>query len=401
MKILAIETSCDETAVAVVESRGNLDAPSFSALSNVVHSQIEVHKEYGGVFPNLAKREHSKNLVPVLEKALSEGFGNSKNQIPDSKQIPNNQKHQIEKIFEREPELLKQFLERIPQVAKPEIDALAVTSGPGLEPALWVGINFAKALSLVWQTPVVAINHMEGHIASVLLAQNKIDFPALALLISGGHTELVAASNWKNYRLIGKTRDDAVGEAFDKAARILGLPYPGGPEISALAKKSRDRNKTKIQNSKSQTNSKIKLPRPMINSQEADFSFSGLKTAVLYLVRNLGGLEKIDAETKQEIAREFEDAVVDILLAKTKKAIEGERFQTLIVGGGVSANKRIRESLAELARSKGLAFRLSAPELSTDNAVMIALAGFIEIEKRGLPEISERDKIKAEGNLTL
>jgi len=222
MKILAIETSCDETSVAIVEGKGKLENPSFEILSNVVLSQIKIHKKWGGVVPMMAKREHSKNLIAILEKSLRKSSFlklNLKSQISNLK--PEKQKR-LNKILEREPELLERFLKFIPTIKPPKIDVIAVTIGPGLEPALWVGINFAKALAFVWNKPIVAVNHMEGHIVASLLKSNLksqiskiMPFPALALLVSGGHTELVLIKKWGDYKIIGQTRDDAAGECFE------------------------------------------------------------------------------------------------------------------------------------------------------------------------------------------
>lgn len=409
MKILSIETSCDETAISIVEAKGNIKNHQFKVLSNITLSQAKLHAKYGGVFPSLAKREHSRNLVPVLQKVLEQGFGKHKSQTPNYRQITNSKLQKIKQILKREPELLEQFLEFIPTIKKPAIDKIAVTYGPGLEPALWVGINFAKALSEVWSTtkriPVVPVNHMEGHIASVLPLQNRgnsksetnsklkkkleirysgLEFPAVALLISGGHTELVLVKEWGDYKILGQTRDDAVGEVFDKVARMLDLPYPGGPEISRLADQARNL-KPKIKNL-------INFPRPMINSPDLDFSFSGLKTAVLY------HLQKYPAKTTEEkslIAEEFELAVVEIFLRKIKKAIEQSGAKTLIVAGGVSANKFIR---SEIERKFGKEIEILIPEfeLSTDNALMIAIAGYLKILRKS----KTPKNIKAEGNLS-
>ena len=253
MKILAIETSCDETAIAILEAQGDEISATFRVLGNALLSQVETHREYGGVFPALAKREHAKNLVPLLEAALEE----AELLHEDTQVIPDEMRTKISRILERESGLAEQFFEFVSECEPPEIDAIAVTAGPGLEPALWVGINFARALGLLWNKPVVAINHMEGHILSACAERSTADgseqkaenteklkiqnvhLPVLALLISGGHTELVVMGEWLSYKLVGETQDDAVGEAFDKIARMLGLPYPGGPEVSRLAERAR------------------------------------------------------------------------------------------------------------------------------------------------------------------
>jgi N6-L-threonylcarbamoyladenine synthase len=397
MIILGIETSCDETAVALIEGRGGLKKPEFKVLGNAIYSQVKLHEEFGGVFPMLAKREHSKNLVPLFAQALKNAKKLGK--IAKSRRAEPAMEKRIRKILDREPELAEHFLAFLPTITKPKIDAIAVTVGPGLEPALWVGVNFAKALSAFWNIPMIPTNHMEGHIVSVLHNEGtsgrtknrppqKVEFPALALLISGGHTELVLAKDWSKYKIIGETRDDAVGEAFDKVARMLGLPYPGGPQISKLAEEDRKR----------YMKSAWALPRPMIGSDDFDFSFSGLKTAVLYTIKKL---PEMDLQVKRGIAREFEDAAVDVLVAKTEKALTKFGAKSLILGGGVTANARIRKAFSDLALEfKGLRLFLPGPSLSTDNAIMIAMAGFIEASRRK-GKLSMSSSFKATGNLKL
>lgn len=392
MRILGIETSCDETAIAILDAEGDIQDHRFSILADTLLSQAKLHAEYGGVFPALAKREHAKNLVPLLELALNQAKMNKEISKPD---LNINDKTNLEKLLEREPGLCEQLVTFLENHQKPDIDVIAVTHGPGLEPALWVGINFAKALSLAWNVPVIPINHMEGHIVGSLLSEEirlgTVHFPALALLISGGHTELVLIKDWMDYQLLGSTRDDAVGEAFDKVARTLGLTYPGGPEIARLAAKAR------MKNSKSS----YTLPRPMINTDDCDFSFSGLKTAVLYQVQEIKNLTERD---KQEFAQEFEDAVVEILLKKTIRAIEENNIETLILGGGVSANTEIRSAFKNLFANEYPQKLLYIPEtkLSTDNAVMIAIAGFLRAQN---PPLGGRTPkfldFRAEGNLKL
>jgi N6-L-threonylcarbamoyladenine synthase len=293
----------------------------------------------------------------------------------------------------REPGLTEAFFEFVSECEPPAIDAIAVTAGPGLEPALWVGINFAKALALLWEKPLVAVNHMEGHILSALaqnengaLIINDIEMPVLALLVSGGHTELVLMKKWLEYELIGQTRDDAVGEAFDKVARMLELPYPGGPEISKLAESARELGGP---------SSEFKLPRPMIDSNTCDFSFAGLKTAVLYLLKNN---QDITEEEKKHIAREFEDAVADVLWKKTSQALAETGARTLVIGGGVSANTHIRRVLKENMRSEypEVALHTPAAALTTDNAIMIALAGFFRAQREEF-----NTDFNANGNLSL
>ncbi len=433
--ILAIETSCDETAISIIEAFGGVKKPSFRVLANVVHSQVDLHKQYGGVFPALAKREHSKNLVPVLKEALRES-GFLKLEIKSQKsKVQDKIEKSLRKILEREPELLEQFLAEVPKIKKPNarpirgrkdsrrasassgINLIAVTHGPGLEPALWVGINFAKALSLVWDVPVVPVNHMEGHIFSAFIPKGaaiskskflisnqttdsksqttKIAFPMLALLVSGGHTELIFIKNWMKYKKIGETRDDAAGEAFDKVARMLGLPYPGGPAIAQLA--------MQWNNQFSNTKEQIKLPRPMISSKDYDFSFSGLKTAVLYLLRDLSKKHSSvlqNTRITQSIAHEFQEAVVDVLVKKTIAAASVYKVRTIVLGGGVAANARIRSELAKKMREEmpDVTLRLPDAAVTTDNALMIAVAGFFRSTKKKNIVIN---RIKASGNLTL
>jgi N6-L-threonylcarbamoyladenine synthase len=336
MITLGIETSCDETALCLLEMKDS----RYRVLANIIHSQIDIHREFGGVFPMLAKREHIKNL-PILYEKIIKDSGISENMI----------------------------------------DRIAVTNGPGLEPALWTGILFAKELGKKLDIPVIPVNHMEGHIVSSFKDFKPPQFPALALLISGGHTELVYCESLGNYKILGSTVDDAVGEAFDKVARMMNLPYPGGPEISRLAELARQDNLKK----------EITLPRPMIHSKDLNFSFSGLKTAVLYLLKELG---EIDENKKREIAREFEDSVVDVLISKTRTAIDENEVTSLIIGGGVIANKHIREAFIELTNSLSIPLYMPENHLTGDNALMIALVGTIK------PLVESRGFI-AEGNLSL
>ena len=273
MRILSIETSCDETAVSIVEATGEFPNATYAVLGDSIYSQIETHREYGGVFPALAKREHAKSLIPMLEAALKEaGMFESHIRSFDPSEV-----EKIHEVLYKEPKLAEAMVDFFLNNAAPKIDLIAVTSGPGLEPALWVGINFARALSFQWKIPVVPINHMEGHVLASIFSGKElpdIQFPALALLVSGGHTELVKVNSWNQYEKIGETRDDAVGEAFDKVARMLGFPYPGGPEISKAATEARSAHLPEF----------APLPRPMLDSGDLDFSFSGLKTAVRYAI---------------------------------------------------------------------------------------------------------------------
>ncbi len=389
MKILAIETSCDETGISILEAEGGLGAPHFSMLSEEVVSQLELHTHWGGVVPNLAKREHQRALVPVLKAALEKALL-LKPRFQQCSTLLD-----LGAILTREPDLVTALTAFLEQYETPEIDAIAVTHGPGLEPALWVGINCAKALAAVWQKPLIPVNHMEGHIYAGLAENAPIAFPALALLVSGGHTELVLVKNWREYEILGSTRDDAVGEAFDKVARILGLPYPGGPAISKLAKLPTD------------FMLPAPLPRPMIGSGDYSFSFSGLKTAVLYLVQKLehtsntlSPTSSISDVVKIAIAKEFQTAAIDVLLAKSKEALEEHEAKTFIIGGGVSANKELRRRAADMIAQDFSDITLSIPpaHLSTDNGTMIGVAGYIRLEKDGA---ADPDTVKAEGNLSL
>lgn len=333
MKILAIETSCDETAIAVLDN--------LKVLSNQVLSQIKIHKKFGGVVPNLAMREHKKNLPVILKRALKEA--------------------KIKKS-----------------------DIAAVTYGPGLEPALWEGINFAKDLAKKWKVPLVGVNHLEGHIYASWLESEPPKFPILALIVSGGHTELVLMKKHLDYKILGETRDDAAGEAFDKVARMLGLCYPGGPEISKLAEKGNPK--------------AVNFPRPMINSGDFDFSFSGLKTAVLYHLRSHDSIKFNRA--RADIAASFQQSVVDVLTKKTADALRKYKPKSLVVGGGVAANHALHSTLNALIKKSfpKISLHISPLRLTGDNAAMIAAAGYFKAKAR---KFKKPDKIKAIGNLKL
>lgn len=411
MRILAIETSCDETAIAILECTGDGQRAEFSILGNALLSQIDIHKEYGGVFPALAKREHAKNLMPILESALEE----AELLREDAQAIPEETRANIVNVLAREPGLAETFFDFVDECEPPKIDAIAVTAGPGLEPALWVGINFAKALALAWAKPLVAVNHMEGHIMAALASERSdlgpdsqgltleiqnVAMPVLALLVSGGHTELVLMREWLSYELIGRTRDDAVGEAFDKVARMLALPYPGGPEISKLAEAFRaeqvGRDEARLPDlGLAETRPDLRLPRPMLDSLTCDFSFAGLKTAMRYLLRDNPNASE---HLKKHIAHEFENAVTDVLWKKTAKALDATGAKTLVIGGGVSANTHIRRIFTEKMKSDYPDIKLCIPSaaLATDNAVMVALAGFYRA-RRG----EFTTDIVADGNLHL
>lgn len=385
MRILGIETSCDETAVCFIDAEGTFETGvHFSMLGNALYSQIAIHAPYGGVFPNLAKREHAKNLVPIMRAALEEA-----NELYETREaVPFSAEART--ILSREHELGEELEMFATQYKKPRVDAIAVTYGPGLEPALWVGVNFAKALSVLWGVPLVAINHMEGHIMLSMVedgALRPIQFPLLSLLISGGHTELVLSDTWMQYKRIGSTRDDAVGEAFDKVARVLGLPYPGGPEISRLAALARERGIV----------CEEKLPRAMAHSGDFDFSFSGMKTAMRRMAEARAPLTE---ETRLALAREFEDAAAEILVEKTLAAADAYGARTIVVGGGVSANTHINASLAQALKKAGdpATLLVPAPHLATDNALMIALAGYFHAQAGHFANTTE---LTADGNLRL
>jgi len=343
MIILAIETSCDETAIAVLEIKGQ----NFKVLANLVSSQINIHKKYGGVVPEVAARKHLENILPLLDKALKQA-----------------------------------------KIKPKEIDVIGVVNGPGLITSLIVGIETAKTLSLVWQKPLIAVNHIKAHILANLLKgeQGKlqeIKFPALCLVVSGGHTSLVLLKDLHNFKTIGQTRDDAVGEAFDKVAKILGLGYPGGPIIAKQAENA--------------DKDYFKLPRPMINSADFDFSFSGLKTAVKY------EWEKIkfkDNEAIRNMAASFQQACIDVLISKTIAAAQKYKVKSVLLGGGVSANKELRQQL-ELAvkQLKNVKFYQPDLHLTTDNALMVAVTAFFEAQK-GLAKFKDNwTRVKVDPNL--
>ena len=384
MRILSIETSCDETAIAVLSVKGGA-VPKCKVESHHVASQIALHAQYGGVFPMMAKREHAKNIVPLFLATLKEA-----KLVARLKKPAMIDEKKLRVMLEREPEMLELFLQEFPFLKKPKIDRIAVTVGPGLEPALWVGINFAKALAFVWNIPLVPVNHMEGHVLSVFPQEKKAEFavtkmllPAISLLVSGGHTEIVAVKGIGKYKVIGQTVDDAAGEAFDKVARMLGLPYPGGPEISRLAECARRDNMPR----------NFKLPRPMLHSGDLNFSFSGLKTAVLYFIRDNG---TPDENMKMALAREFEDAVVEVLVTKTLTAAAKQKAKSIIVGGGVSANRQLKKILEERAQEIGIVLHFPSKELTTDNAIMIGIAGYF-----AKPAPISSKKFKAQGNMSL
>jgi len=316
MLILGIESSCDETGIALYDSEAGL-------LSHALHSQVAMHAEYGGVVPELASRDHIRRVVPLLREALARS-GRSLDAV----------------------------------------DAVAYTRGPGLSGALLVGCAFAEALALAIDKPTIPVHHLEGHLLSPLLSSDPPAFPFVALLVSGGHTQLMKVTGVGEYELLGETLDDAAGEAFDKSAKLLGLPYPGGALLSKLAEQGDPE--------------KYKLPRPMLHSGDLSFSFSGLKTAVLTLVREQP--EPLSETFRQDAARAFQEAIVEVLVKKSLKAMKQTGLKQLVVAGGVGANRQLRSTLDEEAKRKR--FRVYYPELEfcTDNGAMIALAGCLRLQ---------------------
>jgi len=317
MIVLGVESSCDETGIALYDTERGL-------LAHALHSQIAMHEAYGGVVPELASRDHVRRAIPLLEQVLSDS-GESTSSI----------------------------------------DAIAYTQGPGLAGALLVGASVANGLALALNKPVIGVHHLEGHLLSPLLAMQAPEFPFVALLVSGGHTQLMRVDNVGEYTLLGETLDDAAGEAFDKSAKLLGLGYPGGPAISRLAE--------------SGDPSRFELPRPMLHSKNLDFSFSGLKTAVLTLVKKQEG--ELTDTIRAAIARAFVDAIVEVLVAKCLAAIKQTGMKRLVIAGGVGANAQLRKALNEAAVKKR--FEVFYPDLAlcTDNGAMIALAGALRIAR--------------------
>lgn len=404
MKIIGIDTSCDDTAIAILEANKSKTA----LLSNVVSSQVKLHAKYGGVYPTLAKREHQKNLAPVLKKALGEAgllkISNSKFLIYN--QIPNSKSQTIQKILERDDILRAKTIQFLEKYAKPKIDAIAVTIGPGLEPCLWAGVNFARALAMWWDLPIIPVNHLEAHLLANFIENRKErtsfqggrrfapSFPAIGLIVSGGHTELVLIKKIGQYQILGQTRDDAAGECFDKTARILGLGYPGGPAIAKLASQETLR----LTPQSDSLGGQITLPRPMINSKDYDFSFSGLKTAVLYDYKKRSKIIKESPEYKIAMAKEIQQAVIDVLLKKTLKAVNDYQAKTVILGGGVTANTELREQLKnKLSTTYSQPnFLTPPPNLCLDNGAMVAMAAWLHF-----PNKKDWSRIKPNANLSI
>ena len=342
MKILAIETSCDETAAAVLEIKNN----KFNLLANIVSSQIKIHAKYGGIVPEIAARKQMEIMISIIEKVA------------------------------------RQRLK--------DINYIAVTQGPGLITSLTVGVETAKSLALTLNKPLIAVNHLAGHIYSSQLTNKQFKFPALALVVSGGHTMLALMDKHNRFKIIGQTVDDAVGEAFDKVAKILNLGYPGGPIISKLAAAG--------------DSHAFDLPRPMIQQQNFNFSFSGLKTAVLYLTNDLKqqnnlNQTSLNKQTVRNICASFQQACVDVLISKTLRAIKKYHPQSILLGGGVSANAKLRQELKNrLEKTFGLPLYLPDLKFTGDNAAMIALAAYYQIQNK---KKTNPRKLKADPNLYL
>jgi N6-L-threonylcarbamoyladenine synthase len=315
MRVLAIESSCDESAAAVLDDCDGL-------IAHGLFSQIELHRAYGGVVPELASRDHVRRLLPLVESVLDEAGAR----------------------------------------APGAIQGVAYTAGPGLIGALLTGAALARSLAFAWGVPALGVHHLEGHLLAPLLEPEPPPFPHVALLVSGGHTLLIEVSGIGRYRVLGASRDDAAGEAFDKTAKLLGLPYPGGPQLAELARQGRP--------------GRFKFPRPMLDRPGLEFSFSGLKTAVLHAVAG----QELTAAVRADVARGVEDAIVDTLIAKSLRALEETGLQVLVVSGGVSANRTLRERLAVAVGARGARVYYPRIEFSTDNAAMIAVAGLARLK---------------------
>jgi N6-L-threonylcarbamoyladenine synthase len=390
MIILAIETSCDDTAISIMKINASALKKKqpifndFEILSDYISSQAKIHSKYGGVFPAVAKREHQKNLTPLLIKSLKNSGLLKKNK----KSIDAKKTLKIQKILERNQDIFNDLKEFFKEYDIPEINKIAVTVGPGLEPCLYTGVNFARALSLYWNTPLTSVNHLEGHIISNWLSPiEKIEFPATALVVSGGNTQIINVETIGKYKLIGETRDDAAGECFDKTARILGLEYPGGPAIAKEAKKFKEKKFN------------ISLPRPMKYDKNYDFSFSGLKTAVLYDFKKRTDEEKKSKEYITEMCHEIEKAIIDVLTFKTMKVAEECKTKTIILGGGVSANKELAKEFKKQCKLKKVVFNAPLPKFSGDNASMIALTALFSpnAKKTSWQKIKPNSNLKING----
>ncbi len=423
MKVLAIETSCDDTCISIIKASGS--PPSlklrrarkrlnFDILSNIVSSQVEVHKKWGGVHPTLAKREHQKNLVPALKKALKKAkmLKISKQSNPTGSPLRVQQKQpsvesltllnpakfqKLKKILEREEYLLKKVEKFLNRYQKPGVDLIAITVGPGLEPCLWVGVNFAKAIAFFWDIPIITVNHIKAHIFVNEINRKPLtqkDFPAVCLIVSGGNTQLFLMEDFGKYKILGETRDDAAGECFDKVAKILGLGYPGGPVIAAKAKETR----SPLADGERVS---FKLPRPMINQKNYDFSFSGLKTAVLYNFKSQTPKTRKSKQYIKEMCYETQQAIIDVLISKTVKAAKAYKAKIIILGGGVSANRELQRQFQQKIKKEKLNFRFRAPSFKfcTDNAAMVAVTGYFKWKK--MKKAENWQDIKAVANLRI
>jgi len=347
MKILAIDTSCDDTCISLIKAKNH----NFKILSNIVSSQVKLHAKYGGVYPFLAKREHQKNLPIVFKKALSKAKSASR---------------------------------------RTKIDLIGVTIGPGLEPCLWTGVNFAIELAKKLNLKIVPINHIEAHILANFVGENFQNiFPAICLIVSGGHTQLILMREIGKYKILGETRDDAAGECFDKVAKILGLGYPGGPAIDAEAAKF------KIQNSKF----KIKLPRPMISQKNYDLSFSGLKTAVLYDFRSRAQKIKKSKIYIREMCFGTQQAIIDVLIKKTIRAAKNYKVKSIILGGGVAASQELRNQFREIIKKNfpNTKYLIPNPKFCTDNAAMVGVTAYFHQKTAA----KNWQKIKVNANLKI
>ncbi len=361
MRILGIETSCDETAAAVVEDGTKI-------LSNVIASSVELHKKTGGIIPEVAAREQIRCIIPVIKEAIRD----TQNAIRKTSHVSRITYHD-------------------------DIDAIAVTIGPGLIGSLLVGVETAKTLSLVWKKPIIPVNHLVAHIYANWL-ESKPEFPAIALVVSGGHTDLVLMKNHPSkgrgkLRWLGGTRDDASGECFDKCARVLGLGYPGGPAIAAAAVRLGNRNQELG----------ISLPRPMIEEENFDFSFSGLKTAVIREVQSLKTNQQFNHLTIQQLSFEIQEAITDVLVERTIRAAEKYKVKSILLAGGVAANKRLREKLSNhlIIQSSNYQLFIPAPALCTDNAAYVSSFAYFNFKPIiACPPLAEQ-KIKVEPGLTI
>jgi len=318
MRILALESSCDESAVAVYDDRAGL-------LAHEIHSQVDLHRVYGGVVPELASRDHVRRLLPLTRAALS-AAGTS----------------------------------------PAELDGVAYTAGPGLIGALLTGAALGRSLAYAWNVPAIGVHHLEGHLLAPLLEDQAPPFPHLALLVSGGHTMLIDVAAPGHYAVLGETRDDAAGEAFDKSAKLLGLPYPGGPELARLAATGHA--------------ARYEFPRPMLDRAGLEFSFSGLKTAVSLAVKDRTAQGALDDATRADIAAGVQEAIVDTLVAKTRRALEHTGYGAIVVAGGVGANRLLRQRLDAAAARQGAKVFYPRIEFCTDNAAMIAVAGMARLK---------------------